>query len=158
MRQGDRASLPGKAVLLSGLRHPVLAPALRRPLVLTALVCAAATLLIGLQYAGTSAAAPVDDWMRGAARAVSDSIGFALLLDSGGEPKGAITLILVIGLVCVAVRRWRLALLTVTSQGLIGLMTNVVKPLFDRTIHGGFLSYPAGTRRALPRSRWSSHS
>jgi membrane-associated phospholipid phosphatase len=46
--------------------------------------------------------------------------------------------------VCMAVGRWRLALLTVTGQALIGSTTNLVKPLFDRTIHGPFLSYPSG--------------
>ena len=89
---------------------------------------------------------------------ISDSIPLGLVFDAAGEPKGAISLIAVISLMCVALGRWRLALLTVAGQGLIGSMTNLVKPLFDRTIHGPFLSFPERAHSRPPRSPSSSAS
>jgi membrane-associated phospholipid phosphatase len=144
MRQCDHREGSVRNRILDGLRPPVLPTVLRRPLLLTAALCALAWLGIGALFAGTSAASPLDDAIRGFATSVSDSFGFALLMDSGGEPKGAAILIVLISVVCVVCKRWRLAMVTVTSQGVIGSLTNLVKPLFDRTIHGPFLSYPSG--------------
>lgn len=126
------------------LRRPALPTSIRPPLIVAALGCAAVTLLLGITYAGTSSASPLDDRILGFADGISDSIPLGLVFDAAGEPKGAISLIAVISLTCVALGRWRLALLTVAGQGLIGSMTNLVKPLFDRTIHGPFLSFPSG--------------
>lgn len=133
-----------RTFVTSALARRAVSPHLRIPLAIVAACSALATLILGIRYAGTSEASPLDDALHTVAAAVSDSIPFALVIDAGGEPVGAITLIAIVAATCLVAGRWRLAVLTVAAQGLIGSTTNLVKPLFDRTIHGGFLSYPSG--------------
>ncbi len=144
MKQRDEARNSAAEMIIKGLDRPVLPLGLRLPLIITAIFCAFPTLLLGIHYAGTSQASPLDNQIQAFADGIYDSVPFGLMIDAAGEPRGAITLIAVICTVCIALRRWRLALLTVASQAVVGSLTNFVKPLFDRTIHGPHLSYPSG--------------
>lgn len=131
------------------LRHPAAArPArpieIRTPLSVAAVVGALVFLVIGVVVGGTGSALPVDGRLEAGARWISGSTLIALVIDAGGESRGAIIIIVAVAGVCLAVGRWRLAVLTVAGQALIGGATTVVKPLFDRTIHEFYLSYPSG--------------
>ena len=101
-------------------------------------------LVIGALVGGTSSALPVDGRLDADARWISGSTLSALVIDAGGEPRGAIVLIVAIAGLCSIVGRWRLAVLTIIGQALVGGAATVAKPLFDRTIHEVYLSYPSG--------------
>jgi membrane-associated phospholipid phosphatase len=75
---------------------------------------------------------------------IPDGLSTALVIDFGGEPVGAVMLSGLLAAACFLTRRWRLGVLALVGQVVIGGATNVVKPLFDRTIHDGHLSYPSG--------------
>lgn len=126
-------------------RFPALPPRLRRPLGAVSAVCAPLVVLLGVIYAGSDAGSPLDDW---ATKTLADlfpgAVPFALLLDAGGEPRGVLTIAAVLAAICLVAGRRRLAVLAVASQVVLGAVTGLVKPIFDRTIHGGFLAYPSG--------------
>lgn len=129
----------------AALRHPVLPPTLRRPLGAVSIACGLLAVALGVLYAGSATAGPLDTW-------ASDTVKghfphgrpVAQLVDSGGEPIGVVVLAAALALTCIVAGRRRLAALAIASQGVLGAATSLVKPVLDRTIHGGFLSYPSG--------------
>jgi undecaprenyl-diphosphatase len=99
---------------------------------------------MGIYFARTSDPSSLDERLRAVVTVPSGLWSASITVDAAGEPVGAIALILTVGLICAALGRWRLAMLTVAGQAVIGATTGAIKPLFDRTIHGPYLSYPSG--------------
>jgi membrane-associated phospholipid phosphatase len=128
-----------------GLQRPALPPALRAPTGVVAVAAASAVVAIGVYVAGSAAPVRIDGWMLAAVEQWLPEVGpGAYRVDFAGEPLGALTLMAALSVVCLLTGRWRLAVLTVAGQAVIGAATNLVKPVVDRTIHGGFLAYPSG--------------
>ena len=130
---------------MSASRREALPVVLRWPLLSIALCSAITVAGLGSYYAGTSQPGPLDTTILATLDTwFPHAWQIGLAIDWCGEPAGAMTLSGLLAAGCLAVRRWRLAVLAVTSQGLIGGMTSLLKPVFERTIHGAFLSYPSG--------------
>jgi membrane-associated phospholipid phosphatase len=117
---------------------------LRTPLLLAALVCGVVLVVLGITVADTATPGPWDAWARTTLLFLPDGRDAALLIDGAGEPIGAVVLCGLLAVACLAVRRGRLAVLAVVSQGVVGAVSILLKPVFGRTIHDGFLSYPSG--------------
>ncbi len=118
---------------------------LRKPLGFAALGCALLMLLLGVHFTGSDGAGPWDAWASAALHShLPDALSIALVIDFSGEPLGAAVLAGLLAVACLLARRWRLAVLAVTVQGVVGGATHLLKPVFDRTIHDGDLAYPSG--------------
>lgn len=104
------------------------------------LVAALVVVVQALVYAGQSRGewvAPMDG-LRGGLRDV------ALGIDFLGEPVGSVLVLVVLTVGCWAAGRRRSAVLVLVAAGVTVGATTVLKPVVDRTIHGGYLSYPSG--------------
>jgi undecaprenyl-diphosphatase len=100
---------------------------------------------LGIAVAGTSSASFVDDVLLAAAGGPSPTLWTkALPIDFLGEPLGVVLMTTSVVAICLVLRRWRLAVLTPMAQGAIWGCVILVKPVFDRTIHGEHLAYPSG--------------
>lgn len=118
---------------------------LRLPLLWLALGCTLAAVLLGVYYAGTSTAGALDVGVRAAFQKwFPDATAAALAVDWWGGPAGVILLSGVLGIACLLTGQRRLAVVALTCQGLVGATTSLLKPVFERTIHGPFLAYPSG--------------
>ncbi|WP_307849487.1 phosphatase PAP2 family protein [Qaidamihabitans albus] len=123
---------------------PAIPAPLRLPLGVAALLSTLVLLAVGVRYAGQAAPSGFDAAARSVAAASSTSSRtVALMVDFGGEPVGAAVLVALLTALCLALRRGRLAVLTVACL-VPAAATTALKPVFDRTINGGFLSYPSG--------------
>lgn len=60
-----------------------------------------------------------------------------------GNPLPVIVLATLLTGICLALRRWRIAILAIVGPGLTGVATTLLKPAIGRTIDGG-LAYPSG--------------
>jgi membrane-associated phospholipid phosphatase len=119
---------------------PALPRALRLPLGVVALVAGFVVLVQAFAYAGDSSGewvAPMDG-LGGALRDV------ALVIDFLGEPVGSVIVLVVVSGGCWLARRRRSAVLVLAAAGVTIGLTTVLKPVVDRTIHGGYLSFPSG--------------
>jgi membrane-associated phospholipid phosphatase len=129
----------------SAPRRPALPPGSRRPLAAIALACSAGVVVIGVLVSGSSTPNTADRQILAVVERLLPAVGpGAYRVDFAGEPIGALTLMAILSVLCLVAGRWRLAALTIAGQGLIGGATNLIKPVVDRTIHGGFLAYPSG--------------
>ncbi|GAB3008770.1 phosphatase PAP2 family protein [Amycolatopsis acidiphila] len=119
---------------------PALTRALRLPLAVGAVVAALVVLVQALAYAGDSSGewvAPVDG-LGGSLRDI------ALGIDFLGEPVGSVLLLVVLTGGCWLAGRRRSAVLVLVASGVTVGVTTLLKPVVDRTIHGGYLSFPSG--------------
>jgi len=124
---------------------PALPPALRRPLLLLAVAAAAVAGLLAVRYAGESAAAGIDRWLRD--RLIGQPPWAhrpAVLVDFVGEPIGAALSLAVLSGCCLLLRRPRLAMLAVMGPLLSGAATTALKAPIGRTINGDYLAFPSG--------------
>ena len=125
----------------------VLPPALRARLGAIAVLAALVVVVLGVLYAGHSAAGRVDRWV---VLPTADSVrppwrNVALALDFWGEPAGAAVLFVVAATGCLLLGRPRAAVLAVAGPALAIGTTALLKSLVGRTIHGpDNLSYPSG--------------
>jgi membrane-associated phospholipid phosphatase len=124
---------------------PALPVTLRRPLAMIAFPAAVVVAVLGVLFAGHSVPTALDsrllpgpDGMQGAFYYLGHVVDF------GGEPLGSTLLVLVLGGICLRLRRPRTAVLVVVGTLLTVGMEFVLKPIVNRTIHGSFLSYPSG--------------
>lgn len=135
MERVDGKVLPGR---------PVLPRELRGPLFTAATVTALVAIVLGVSYAGSSTAGSLDAWARGLVADASDrGRDLAFLVDFSGEPVGALLLVSLLTVLCLVLRRYRLAALAVASP-VPAALTTVLKPVVDRTINGDFLAFPSG--------------
>jgi undecaprenyl-diphosphatase len=126
---------------VSGVR--ALPARMRPPLAVVSVLAAVTLVVLGLVFAGTSAAGEFG------IPAVNRSLGspwaqLALIVDWFSEPVGAV--VVVTTLVVVFLRRGnrRAALLAVCGPVAVVAVTTGMKPLVGRTINDGFLSFPSG--------------
>jgi undecaprenyl-diphosphatase len=119
---------------------PALPRALRVPLGVATLVAALVVLVQALAYADQSGGEWVAprDGLRGALRDV------ALGIDFLGEPVGSVVVLVVLTAGCWLAGRRRSAVLVLVGAGVTVGVTTALKPVVDRTIHGGDLSFPSG--------------
>jgi membrane-associated phospholipid phosphatase len=146
-RPGRDASGVGSAERVSPAGRPAVAPALRRPLAVTAALAALVLAVLGVVVGGSSVGLPLDAGVSAAvATAWPDPYGgsLALLIDFCGDPRAVAVAVAVLAAGCLALGRRRLAVLAVAAPVLTGLLTTGLKPVVDRTIHGDNLSYPSG--------------
>lgn len=128
-----------------GLQAPAVPAGIGRALLGVAAVALLCLLALGVAVAGTSTPFPVDDALLDAAGGWTPGLWpTALPIDFLGEPLGVVLAATVVAGVCIALHRGRLALLTVLAQGAIWATIALVKPVFDRTIHGAHFAYPSG--------------
>lgn len=124
---------------------PALPTAFRRPLALIAVLAAVVVAVLGVLFAGHSKPTAFDagllpgpDGMQGAFYYLGH------VFDFFGEPAGSTLVVLILGGVCLRLRRPRTAVLVVAGTLLTVGAEFVLKPIVGRTIHGSFLSYPSG--------------
>lgn len=124
---------------------PALPASLRAPLGLAAALGTLVVLLLGVVYAGHSEPGRVDAWVQPASGELpAPWRSVALALDFLGQPVGALLLVGVLAVGCLALRDPRAAALVVVGAGLTVGTTTLLKHLVGRTIHGDNLSYPSG--------------
>jgi undecaprenyl-diphosphatase len=128
-----------------GLQAPAVPPGTGRVLGAVAAVALLVLVALGVAVADTSTPFPIDDAVLDAAGGWSPELWpTALPIDFFGEPLGVAVLATVVVAACLLLARWRLAVLTVAGQGAVWAASAVVKPVFDRTIHGAHFAYPSG--------------
>ncbi|MFJ9037780.1 phosphatase PAP2 family protein [Streptomyces sp. NPDC102406] len=126
---------------------PLLPPALRLWLGLTAALATLVVVALGALYAGHGEPGRVDRWV---VLPTADSVGPpwrapALATDFLGEPVGAAVLVVAAVTGCLLLRRPRAAVFVVAGVALTVGAATLLKHLVGRTIHGeGNLSYPSG--------------
>jgi membrane-associated phospholipid phosphatase len=124
---------------------PALPVALRRPLAAIAFSAAVVVAVLGVLFAGHSAPTALDarllpgpDGMQGAFYYLGHVVDFC------GEPLGSALIVLLLAGASLRLRRPRTAVLIAAGTLLTVGLEFVLKPIVDRTIHGGYLSYPSG--------------
>lgn len=124
---------------------PALAPALRRPIALVAILAALVLTGLAARYAGEAVPGRLDTCAQAAVEGLWPEPGLgALVIDFVGEPLGVVLLVALLTTVCLALGRRRLAVVVIAGLGMTGVVTTVLKPVVGRTINGGFLAYPSG--------------
>ncbi|EHR48899.1 PAP2 superfamily protein [Saccharomonospora marina XMU15] len=112
------------------------------------LIIAPATLVLvvlGFGYSGAGTASGVDAAVQGwLERPVFAVYLIARVIDFGAEPVGALLVLVALGSACLFSHRPRLAVLAVVGPASTIAATALLKPLVDRTINGGHLSFPSG--------------
>lgn len=118
---------------------------LRVPAAIIVLLAIVLCTTLAVLYGGHSAPSQLDIALGGLVTGLIPEPGPTVyLIDFVGEPVGALSCVTVLAVTCWAARRRRLAVVTVLSMGGAWAITTGLKPLVDRTIHGGFLAYPSG--------------
>ncbi len=101
--------------------------------------------VLGAAHAGETTAGPVDQWIRLAVvMRLLPSADDAYMIDYLGEPVGALLLTVGLASYCLILRRGRLCVLAVVGPAATVAVTVAAKPVVDREIHAGNLSYPSG--------------
>jgi len=117
---------------------------LRRPIAVAAILAALVVAALGAVYSAGAKLGPHDgrtmplEGLRPPWRDVAQAV------DLTGEPVGAAMLLATVSAVCLALRRPRMAVLTVAGVGATAAVTTLLKPLVGRQIHGDYLAYPSG--------------
>lgn len=125
--------------------QPTLLPTLRRPIGITAILAALVVAVLAVHHSGDTAPGMLDRWVQTAVESLLPQPGRgALLVDLVGAPLVAVVLVGLLAGTCLVLGRRRLAVVAVVGLGLTGVVTTVLKPVIDRTIHGGYLAYPSG--------------
>ncbi|GAB2659522.1 phosphatase PAP2 family protein [Kribbella swartbergensis] len=130
--------------------RPAVVAAVRRsavPLMALGLVLIAVPALV---YSGATRAGRLDRWMQSVVdHTPPGAYDATLAVDWLGEPVGRAVLVLATAALCLVLGRRALAMTAVAASILVGVLTTGLKPLVDRRIHEGFLSYPSGHTAAL---------
>ncbi|NIH82805.1 undecaprenyl-diphosphatase [Amycolatopsis viridis] len=125
--------------------QPLLPAPAARVLHVTAAVAAVVVVLLGVLNAGHTEPGWFDAWVQPAAtRSVGAAWSAAIAVDFLGEPRGSVTVVVVLAVLFAVLRRWRVLALALAGPGLTIAVTALGKPLADRTIHTVYLSYPSG--------------
>ncbi|TCC38244.1 phosphatase PAP2 family protein [Kribbella speibonae] len=120
-------------------------PALTATLRFSAAIGALLLVVPALVFAGDTGPGRIDRWVQqlvdGSAAGGWD---LAHRVDWLGEPVGRTVMVLAVAALCLVAKRPALAATAVVGIGAISVLTTVLKPIVDRRIHDGFLSYPSG--------------
>lgn len=133
----------------AGVRYwgaPALPARLTGPMAVVALVAACCFVVLSVMLAGGSTATDVDTT---AATALPRDYRLARIIDFAGEPAGALGLGVAMVIVLTAIGRARSAVVAVLAQCVVGGGGIPLKSAVDRTINGGFLSFPSGHTAGL---------
>lgn len=95
------------------------------------------TAMLVLGWAVGRASTPIDDWFH---RFHGTPLRWLTVI---ADPRVLITVLVVLFVVAVAQRRWRLAVMTVVAPSVGIAFVRVLKPIFERQ-KGGDLAYPSG--------------
>jgi membrane-associated phospholipid phosphatase len=119
--------------------------ALRRPLAVVAVIAAVVVAVLGVRFAGQSVPISWEAPLLPPIEGVQGTLYYVShFFDFFGEPLGSVLLELAFVAVCLRLRRPRTAVLAVVGALLTVGVEALLKPLVDRTIHGGYLSFPSG--------------
>lgn len=111
----------------------------------TSVFAAIALVTLAFAYAGQSVGAAIDLGIRDDLRHLeSPWRQIALVVDWTGEPVGAAVVLATLVIVFLRRGNRRAALLVVAGPAVAVAVTSGMKPLVDRTINDGFLSFPSG--------------
>jgi undecaprenyl-diphosphatase len=125
-------------------QRPTVLVASRRSALAVMAVFSAVLLAFGWRYAGESSARWLDSHALTLAREwFPGSSGIARAVISLADPLPAAVLVGLLAAVCLALGRWRLAVLAVAGPLLTGLATTLLKSVVGRTKDGD-LAYPSG--------------
>ncbi|WP_236789688.1 phosphatase PAP2 family protein [Amycolatopsis sp. GM8] len=119
---------------------PALPRVLRLPLAVVTVAAALVVLVQALAYAGDSSG----EWVAPVSGLPAPLWYIAQAIDFLGEPVGSAIVLAVLAGGCWLVGRRRSAVLVLAGAGVAVGVTTLLKPIVDRTIHGGYLSYPSG--------------
>lgn len=109
------------------------------------MLAAIALVVLGFVYAGESVGAAVDVGIREDLRSLeSPWRQIALVVDWTGEPVGAAVVLATLVVVFLRMGNRRAAVLAFAGPAAAVAVTKGMKPLVDRTINDGFLSFPSG--------------
>jgi len=115
------------------------------PLGFVSVFAAIALVVLGILFAGQSAGVSLDIGIRSYLRSLEQPWHqIALIVDWTGEPVGAAVVLVTLVFVCLRKGNLRAAVLVVAGPGAAVVVTSGMKPLVDRTINDGFLSFPSG--------------
>lgn len=125
---------------------PTLAPGLRGSAGLGALLL----VIPALVFAGDTGPGRIDRWVQHlVAGPATGAWELAHGLDWLGEPVGRAVMVLAVAALCLVAKRPALAATALVGIAAISVLTTVLKPIVDRRIHDGFLSYPSGHTAAV---------
>jgi membrane-associated phospholipid phosphatase len=124
---------------------PALAPALRRPIAVVAILAAVALSAFAVRYSGEAAPGRLDMWAQTAVEGLWPQPGLGtIVIATMGDPLSVVVLTVLMAAACLRLGRRRLAVVAVAGVGMTGIVTTALKPVVGRTIHGEFLAYPSG--------------
>lgn len=117
---------------------------MRRPITVAAALAAVVVALLAIRYAGDTAGGRLDGWATAAAMSRFPESPTLVLIDSIGEPLRATLLVGLLAGVCALLGRRRLAVVAILGALGTVALTTMLKPMVQRTIGDGNLSYPSG--------------
>lgn len=121
----------------------------RKPLLLASAVAAVVMIVLGVLFAGQHGPTALDQSVFDAVRSHL-SYWLLRLMKAPTNPVLMISVLAVVTIVAVSVRRIDLAILAVAGPGLsVTLSSLVLKPIFGRRYYGTYLAYPSGHTTAL---------
>jgi membrane-associated phospholipid phosphatase len=127
-----------------GVAHPLLSGAARSLAIALLAVCVAVAPLLGTRYTGQARAGWLDTTIDGRVQALVGEYETVLnLVIHLGDPVPVITMAAMLLLGCLVTRRWRGAVLVAVAVPVATVLTQILQPLIDRTMHGG-VSFPSG--------------
>lgn len=125
---------------------PTLAPGLRGSAGIGVLLL----VIPALVFAGDTGPSRIDRWVQHlVAGPAAGAWELAHGLDWLGEPVGRAVMVLAVAALCLVAKRPALAATALVGIAAISVLTTVLKPIVDRRIHDGFLSYPSGHTAAV---------
>lgn len=125
---------------------PTLAPGLRGSAGIGALLLVVPALV----FAGDTGPSRIDRWVQHLVDGpAAGAWELAHGLDWLGEPVGRTVMVLAVAALCLVAKRPALAATALVGIAAISLLTTALKPIVDRRIHDGFLSYPSGHTAAV---------
>jgi membrane-associated phospholipid phosphatase len=125
---------------------PALAPGLRG----SAGVGALLLVVPALVFAGDIGPSRIDRWVQNLVDGpAAGAWELAHRIDWLGEPVGRTMMVLAVAALCLVAKRPALAATALLGIAAISVLTTALKPIVDRRIHDGFLSYPSGHTAAV---------
>lgn len=128
------------------VRGGILPAELRGPLAVVVGIATTVFVVLTVRYAGGDTPGRLDlDLARLIGPIGAESYGVVNRTTVLGSPPAVVVVSIALAVVCLAVRRWRLAVLAIAGPGLTGVATTLLKPAIGRTIgDANEFAFPSG--------------
>lgn len=122
--------------------HPAVPSPLRRPVAILSAVGTLGLAVLAVRYAGRPGAGGLDGRIGSRLDGLENGTPLERVVPFA-DPVAVIVAAFLLAVICLAMGRYRLAVVAVAGPGLTGVVTTILKPVIGRTIDGEF-ALPSG--------------